>query len=53
MKTIMQVKNIYKNYGKNEVLKGICFDVKKTERIGILGANGARKNYIGRTYLSN
>lgn len=45
-KTIISVNNITKRYGSKEVLKGINFDVKKGERISIIGSNGAGKSTL-------
>ncbi|MCY7361810.1 MAG: ABC transporter ATP-binding protein [Ignavibacteria bacterium] len=41
--TIIQVKNLVKNYDKLEAVKGISFDVHKGEIFGLLGPNGAGK----------
>ena len=35
--TLIEVKNVKKTFGKNEVLKGITFSVKKGEVISIIG----------------
>lgn len=42
-KSILEVKNLTKRYGKKTVVKGISFDVKQGEIFGILGPNGAGK----------
>lgn len=39
----IQVRDLKKSYGKNEVLHGISFEVKKGEIFGFLGVNGAGK----------
>ena len=44
METIISVKNLVKNYGKFEAVKGISFDVFKGEIFGLLGPNGAGKS---------
>jgi lipoprotein-releasing system ATP-binding protein len=43
---MIKVENIYKSYGSLEVLKGINFDVKKSEIVSILGASGAGKTTL-------
>ncbi|MCX6205880.1 MAG: ABC transporter ATP-binding protein [Bacteroidetes bacterium] len=42
--TIISVKNLKKNYGDFEAVKGISFDVKNGEIFGLLGPNGAGKS---------
>lgn len=37
------VKNLYKSYGKKQVLRGVSFRVKQGETFGLLGVNGAGK----------
>ena len=42
--TIIQVKNLHKKFGDNEVLKGITMDVSKGEVIAIIGPSGCGKS---------
>src|SRR6187431_601488 len=41
--TIIKVKDLVKNYGNFEAVKGISFDVHEGEIFGLLGPNGAGK----------
>lgn len=43
-KTIISVKDLTKNYGQFEAVKGISFEVKEGEIFGLLGPNGAGKS---------
>ena len=36
--TIIEIKNLHKYFGKNEVLKGIDLDIKKGEVVAVLEA---------------
>ena len=41
---IISVRNLVKNYGSFEAVKGISFDVRQGEIFGLLGPNGAGKS---------
>lgn len=43
---ILEVKNISKKYGENEVIKNISFEVKEGETLVILGASGSGKSTL-------
>jgi len=42
--TIITVKDLKKNYGEFEAVKGISFNVLEGEIFGLLGPNGAGKS---------
>jgi ABC-2 type transport system ATP-binding protein len=44
MQNIIEVKNLVKNYGSFEAVKGISFEVRQGEIFGLLGPNGAGKS---------
>ena len=41
---MISAKNLYKNFGKTEVLKGVSLDVEKGERVVIVGPSGSGKS---------
>lgn len=43
LKKIIEVKNIFKDYGTFHAVRGVSFDVYKGEIFGLLGPNGAGK----------
>ena len=43
---LIEVKDVKKTFGNNEVLKGITFNVKKGEVISIIGASGSGKSTL-------
>ena len=41
---LLEIKNLHKTFGKQEVLKGVNINVKKGEKIVILGSSGSGKS---------
>ena len=44
--SILQIKDLKKSFGDNEILKGISLDVKQGEVVVILGSSGCGKSTI-------
>ncbi len=44
--SILKVENIYKRFGKNEVLKGVGFEMEQGEVLSILGSSGSGKTTL-------
>lgn len=45
-KSMLEVKNIYKSFGENQVLKGVNFSVDKGDVIAVLGSSGSGKTTL-------
>ena len=43
---LLEVRNITKNFGKTEVLRGIDFDIEKGEVLSIIGSSGSGKTTL-------
>ena len=43
-KELLKIRNIYKSFGLNQVLKGISLEVHEGEIVTLIGANGAGKS---------
>ena len=41
MEKIIEIKNLYKNFGNLEVLKGVDLDIYKGEVVAIIGSSGS------------
>lgn len=46
MSALLEVRNIKKSFGKNEILKGISFDVEQGEAVSIIGSSGSGKTTL-------
>ena len=42
--TILKCENLYKTFGKKEILKNVSFKVNSGDILGFIGPNGAGKN---------
>lgn len=51
MNSILEIKNIYKNYCDKEVLKNVFFEIKENEIFGLIGLNGVGKTTIIKSIL--
>ena len=43
---ILEVNNLYKSFGKTEVLKGVSFSMKRGEVLSVIGASGSGKTTL-------
>lgn len=46
IKKVIEIKNLVKNFGENEILKGIDFSIEKGEVVCIIGASGSGKSTL-------
>ena len=42
----LEVKNLYKSFGKTDVLKGVSFSMEQGEVLSILGSSGSGKTTL-------
>ena len=43
---ILEIKNLYKNFGRTEVLKGVDFSMEEGEVVSIIGSSGSGKTTL-------
>ena len=43
---LLQVENIYKRFGKTEVLKGVSFSLERGQVLAIIGSSGSGKTTL-------
>ncbi len=51
--SLLNVNNIQKSFGKNEVLKSISFSIEKGEVLAIIGSSGSGKTTLLRCLNSD
>ncbi|MCL1794094.1 MAG: amino acid ABC transporter ATP-binding protein [Oscillospiraceae bacterium] len=44
--SVLEIKGLVKNFGENEILKGIDFSIKKGEVVCVIGASGSGKSTL-------
>ena len=52
-KVTFKMKNIYKSYGKKEILKNINLEINKGEKIAFVGKNGEGKTTLAKIIVSD
>mgnify|MGYP004605985589 FL=1 len=43
---MVSIRDLYKSFGENQVLKGVSFDVEKGQIVSILGSSGSGKTTL-------
>lgn len=44
--TVLSLRNVTKNFGETEIIRGVSFDIEKGEKHAIIGPNGAGKSTL-------
>ena len=42
----VEIKNVYKQFGNQQVLENVSFEIESGERFGLIGPNGAGKSTL-------
>src|SRR4051795_8741496 len=45
---LFRLSNVWKSYGGDEILKGVSFQINPSEKVGLVGRNGAGKTTVFR-----
>src|SRR3954451_5641967 len=48
---LFRLSNVWKSFGGTEILKGVSFQVTPSEKIGLVGRNGAGKTTVFRMII--
>ena len=51
MKPIIEIKNIWANYGKRDVLQNVSLTIEEHDFLGIIGPNGGGKTTLMKVLL--
>lgn len=47
----IKVENLHKSFGKNEVLKGVSFEIEKGDVVAVIGPSGSGKSTMLRSLI--
>lgn len=43
---LLSLSNVSKSFGADELFSGVSFTIEANHKVGLVGINGCRKNYI-------